>query len=151
MNTEINYCAAWHFKICNEDCIILATDVNKDHGDNAPSIIHDNNDVGKLDIICIEDSHMNIVLIYGLDVLLHSDDFNIIGQNNEILDLLSCTSNADDSNNEGSSPVISSGDKTSNDDDIGDEHIAAGKDHFDSKGYKPPKWSPFTNKYGKAL
>ena len=73
----------------------------------------------------------------------------------------------DDSINEVPPSLISSDDKASDDDDIGDddsinegpppliytpdEHVPAGKNHFDSKGYKPPKWLPFTKGYGKAL
>ena len=123
MTPEINFPAARHLQICNEDCIIHTTDVDNDDGEDAPSIIHNNNDVGELDINHVKDTYPNIIKdvgktdikIGGLDFLLHNDNFNVVNNDNDIPHLLSCTSNAD---------IGSSGAKSTDDDAIGDDDIS---------------------------
>lgn len=141
-------------KIENDDKIddnITDNYGNKNNVDSADNQL--DQDV-EINVVDVKDNHMNIVKIGDLE------DLNVIGTGDKILDLLSRTSNSDDD---------SSCDKASDDDDIvdedssngdnfppplistPDEHIADGEDDFDPKGDKPPRWSPFTNGYGKAL
>ena len=136
MTPKINFPAAQYVQIWYEDCIIHATDVDNDDGEDASSIIHDNDNVGALYIDHVKDAHLNIVEDVGtidigigdLDVPHHDDNFDVVHNHHEITHLLSCTSNADDgsigsdsTDDDAIDDDDSNGDKATNDDDIVDD------------------------------
>ena len=132
--------------------------------DNSNVIEIDDDDISNgdslsIDAIDVQDDNSNVIKIDGLDVLLHPDYDDVVANDNEIPSLISRTSNADDA---------SSGDEASADDVIIDDDTIDGdngplplvstpdndndaENDFASVGYKPPKWFPFTNGYGKVL
>ena len=110
--------------------------------------------------IDVGDGDSNVIEIDGLDILLGPDCDDIVTNEDEIPSLIFHTSNVDDGS---SGDEASVDDLTIDDDTIDgnngsppliytpDDDIDNGEDDFASDGYKPPKWSPFTNGYGKAL